>query len=738
MSELDSTEDPAQVVKIIQQAITGDSDFKILPARQWTENFLYYGGMRDIATRFATGTVAGNSLSGNIPVGLQSIRRRNTAKLFKAVQVQASNVTRQRPGVKVWPEDEDERAYKKAKLANMLLDYSWGEDFEEDMYYASILWCLLTPAVARKDYLTYEFNSSRTQQIVSKRMIPTAIVNQFGEQELSEKEEVVPALDDNGNPMFEQLPWHTSEIVPATRLIFNPTATWSNTIDFVGDVSVKRLGWIKQNYDIEAQGYTGDADKVLRGQWCYTPIMALEDALKNLAFGAGRQYRNFTYGAMPVKDGCVFAHFFIKPSPNYPHGREIAIANNVLLYDGESRSHRELPSMVWHPYSFMTYERHPARLWGSSYAEKLTELNRAYDQARVEFEQMRRTFAKAKLMLPIGCQVDRDIPTGYEETWRYNPYAADGGKPAYLNPPQPPTTVIEDIKLLQQEWVEISGVTEIMQGIRPQGVTTYRGLEVLREEASNSANNFIRMYENFIQRSQQNKLECIRKSLQQPDENLSKALRVFKRMNQYITDIDIKDFVGDDLSGYVKIEPYSTIGKSRLALQDKYMSLAQTGILGDVVNDPDLNSEFKRKVDVMGFDAPRNRQVEYARHENQMMQQAYKQNEIINPPVAPWHDHAIHIREIDNLLLDPTVVGDQEKGKVVESLIAHRQSHMQAQMEQMKMQMEQANAAAAAGMQGNIGQEKEKMNAASQPKQNEGMLFGNETGFVSNDAPQLA
>lgn len=748
LSKLERIDDPDQIVAMIGQAIDGDSDFKILPARQWTENFLYFAGMRDLASRFSAGTVIGNQLATNIPMAGQTIRKRHIAKTFKAVQVQASNITRQRPAIKVWPEDDDETAYKKAKMSNMVLDYGWVEDCEDDMYYAAILWALLTPAVARKDYLTYEFNRSRLWPVENKMMVPRQRIDpQTGQPILVKEEEIQPELDDEGNPVYEQHPWHRADLVPATRLIFNPTATWNHDIDFVGDVSIRRIGFIEQNYGIKKEGYHPDrvAD-VKPGLWRYTPIMALESAFQNLSFGSARTFRNFAYGAMPLSDGVVHAHFFFKPSPLYPEGREIAIANGIMLYDGPSKYYRELPSTVWHPYSFMTYERNPARLWGSTYAEKLTDLNRAYDQARMEFEQQRRTFAKPKLMLPTGAGIDRDIVTGNEEVWRYNPYAADGGKPAYLTPPNISSTIVEDIKFQQQEFVEISGVTEIMQGIRPQGVTTYRGLEVLREEASNSANNFIRMYENFIQRSQHNKLECIRKAMSKPDANFVKALRVFKRMNQYITDVDVKDFIGDDLSGFVKIEPFSSIGKSRLAAQDKYQQLAGMGVLGDIVNDPDLNNEFKRKMDISGFDAPRNRQVEYQRHENQMMMQADKLQQLINPPIQEWHDDTIHVREIDNVLLDPTIFENPDKQIAVQSMMAHRGAHLQRMAEKAAQQMAQLQQQM--GMQPGAGKQQPGAapknppgsgpGQASQPKQNEGMLFGNEQGFVSNEGPQLA
>ena len=746
LSELEDVDDPKRVVDIASKLINADNDFKILPARQWVENFLYYAGMKDFMTRFSTGTVTNNSLAP-VFMNRNQVKRRHIPKFFKACQIQAQNITRQRASVKVWPVSDDEEAERKAKLSNITIDYFWDADSEDDKYYEAILWCLLSPAVARKDTLDYRFRRTRLwpKEIDVPRSVPMVgpdgnyMVDQFGRPMLMQQMEKQQQMDDDGNPMFEQLPWYSSENISAFRLIFNPTTTWTDDLDFIGDVGVKRLMWLKQNYDRHEEGYHPEnVEKLTAGSWNYTAIMGMETALKQLAFGATRTYRNFNYGAIPMKDGCVTFNLFINPSPKYPKGREIVVANQLLMYDGAARCYRELPTENWHPYAAMTYERVPGRLWGTTYGEKLSDMARSYDQARMELEQMRKTFSKPKMAIPIGAQIDRDTITGNEEIYRYNPYGADGGKPQYMQAPNPPATLMDDLKIQNEEWVEISGITQIMQGIRPQGVTTYRGLEVLREEANNAANNFIRMYEAFIAKSQFNKLELIRASMTKPDKSLTQALRIFKKMNHYVTDVDIIDFCGEDLAGFVKVEPFSTIGKSRLALQAKYESMAQLGVLGDIVNDPDLNGEYKRKMDVIGFDAPKNRQVVYARYENQMMLEAEKRQMIINPPVSDYHDHPLHMREVENLLLDPTLQGKQF---IIQSLTAHRAQHMQvmaqmqAQMMQSQLQNQMMQAGVAGGQPQPGGGQPQPGQQPTPAKMDEGTLFGPETGFVSGGQP---
>ena len=729
--ELDSTFNEDQVCAMITEVVRADSDWKIWPAKQWLDNFLYYCGVRDIPGRIGTSTVVNNSLMSpfNSLSSTNSTARRRISKVFKAVQVMASNLTRQRASIKVWPESEDEIAVKKAKLANILLDYEWDKDCEDDFYYESVLWALLTPAVARKDYLDYQFDKSKIWPVFDEGFDP-----------YTGQPTAIPRKRPDGSEEVEQLPWTKQEVVSAFRLIFNPTATWQYDLDFVGDVSIKRMQWITQNFNKDGEGYNKhNLEKLTRGPKLITSCMAMEAALKQLAFGTYRSYRNFNYSNLSQKDGVTYINMYIKPSPNFPEGREICIANDLVLYDGASRIYRENPR-IWNPYSFLTYERVPGRLWGTTYGEKIVDINRSYEQARSELDQLRRTFSTPKMALPIGAQVDRDTITGDEQVLRYNPYGPDGGKPAYINAPQPPTTIIDDIKLTDADFTYMSGVTEIMMGIRPEGVTTYRGLEVLREEASNSQNNFIRQYENFIWRSQQNKLENLRKCLKYPDESLINAIKIFKKMSQNITDIEIVDFVGGDLAGYVKVEPYSSIGKSKLAIQEKLITMAQMGTLGDIVRDPDLNQEFKRKMDVSGFDSPQNKQVIYARYENQLMMSSEDKGMPIVPPVYPWHDDAIHIREVEQLLLDPTL---QNKQMIMQSLLQHRQLHLDQMAQKMAEQMKQQMAMGVGpggpppGPEGGNANQNGSGAGVNPGAGDEGVMFGPDTGFVSQGGPGL-
>lgn len=675
IDKLNQSEDPKIAISEVSNLIQQDSNYKIWAARQWMESFYQYAGLRDIGMRAGTGTVSSDGRSiqqGNLSTGLGGVGRRRTPKVFKAIQIQAANITRRGPTIKCWPRDESEEANKQAKLSNITLDFLWEKDEEDEIHHEAVLWALMTPLVSRKDYLDYSYNRSRIWPKF-KTDPETGLLLQDQ-----------PEMDPSGKPILEQLPWNKTDIIPAFRLIVGSTEGRLSDLDFVCDITYKRLAFMRDNYMKNAPGYYPEnVRKLQKGAWNFTALMAYEMAIKQIGFGGNRYFKN-GYGFSGLKDEVIDVSLFLKPTKEYPKGHEINIANGLLMYNGESRSYNE-DMDIWHPHSFLTYEKVPGRPWGTTYAEKITQIATAYDQGRTEFDRLRRTFSVPKLLMPNGSQLERDTITGDEQILRYNAYAATADKPAYLNAPQPPNTIVEDIKLTAMDFTEGSGITEILQGRLPPNATTYRQTEILKEEANNAQAPFIRMNEAFIRNGQMRKLDNIRKCLIYPDKNLVQAIRIYKKMTNNVTDVEITNFTGDNLLAHVKIEKHSTIAKSKLALQEKYITLAQMGVLGDIVNDPDLNREFKLKMDVDGFDSMQNQQVSMAQYENDLMLQSEKLGQIINPPVYEWQDDAIHIRICEGILNDPTMQGQQ---LLIQSVLMHRKRHQDQQAMKMAKQLE--------------------------------------------------
>lgn len=278
LEKLEHDDDPVSIANTVGKLIDADSDYKVFPARTWIDNFLYYAGVRDFYNRLGTGTVTGQTLInfGNLQgYGGSGTHRRRISKTFKACQVQAANITRQKPSVKVWAESDEEESNKDAKLANITLDFLWDFDFEDDIYYEAILWALLTPAVSRKDFLDYSFSAPRIWPEMQDVQNPYT-----GEMEQTVKQ------GPNG-PILQQHPWNKTQLISAFRLITNFGATWLHDIEFIGDYGTERIDTVRQNYNRNEEGFFPEnVAKLTAGNWKFTPTMAMENALKQLAFGA--------------------------------------------------------------------------------------------------------------------------------------------------------------------------------------------------------------------------------------------------------------------------------------------------------------------------------------------------------------------------------------------------------------------------------------------------------------------
>ncbi len=718
-----------ELVQLSNRLIDDHLDYNKSSSRQWIENYLFFAGSpNSISNNMNRSTVTGRS------VDVRFKRKRATTsvpKIFKAVKIVASDLTRNRPSIKVVPVSDEEVDERKANLSNILLDYLWDVDDEEKRYKELVTSSLLFSVVARKDTLNFGYEMSRLwPKLVEDRDPDTGQTT------------MVQVKDPNtGEPIFEQLPWPKSEVISSFRLLLPPNADNVMDVEWVGDVSIKRKDWIEQNYGIEDEGFLPDNIDKVRGGGRLPKMLAIEELMKKMSFGNG------SIGADDVvlgEDQVVHVHLFIRPTKEFRRGREIAIAGEQVVYDGESRYYYEEPDVNYHPYSFLSYGDVPGRVWGASYVEKLTTLQKEYDESRREVSEIRRKLSRPKMLMPTGSQIDRGAMTGDIEVLRYNPFGADGGKPSFLSPPALPSTVVEDLNLRNSEFQEISSVTEIRQGIHPKGVTTFRGLNILREEATNSENNPIRNFERAIEKSQLLKLLNLKKSLIYPNRSLISSLKIFKRKYKSVSDVDIIEFVGDDLGGSVSVEPLSTVAKSSLAHQEKIFEMAKLGVLGDIVNDPDLNNEFKKVVGVTGFDTPTNKQVRLARHENRLMLQADKLGDIVQIQVEQWHDDVLHIREIELMLLDPNL---NKNSMAYKSLELHREQHIRALAFKQAQSLKNAapgnaeqissEVAAEQGVGKGGGQTPPPRDKVSNQDENNGVAFGPATGFMSGPEPQV-
>ena len=132
------------------------------------------------------------------------------------------------------------------------------------------------------------------------------------------------------------------------------------------------------------------------------------------------------------------------------------------------------------------------------------------------------------------------------------PDLPNGGAPFYLQRPQLSSEVYKMREFYVAEIEKIGNVTEVIQGLRPAGVDTYRGLQLLRDAAQSSESELYNRWYDFIRESAQLKLALIQECLLSDNEDLTSMMDTIRK-NENMCLASVKSFSGEDLRNNLNI-----------------------------------------------------------------------------------------------------------------------------------------------------------------------------------------
>src|SRR5439155_248203 len=82
-----------------------------------------------------------------------------------------------------------------------------------------------------------------------------------------------------------------------------------------------------------------------------------------------------TGSSQMIENGAVVKEYYERPTAKYPKGRLIVVANNVMLYIGDS-PYEGNEQGDWHPYSECRWEIVPGRFWGKGPLDNAVEIQK--------------------------------------------------------------------------------------------------------------------------------------------------------------------------------------------------------------------------------------------------------------------------------------------------------------------------------------------------------------------------
>lgn len=616
------------------------------------------------------------------------VPRPTTNLIQPIVTTMVSNLTRSKPNADVIPNSPNEKDISAAKIAAKVQDAKWEDDLEQEKIIETATWAVCCGTIFRKDYWDSSFG--KVVRIPMTEPVQNEYLDAMGQLQISTQDK--PVFDEKGSPMFNEIPLgdNAVDIIDPFRMIVDPNAANESGMNWIMETSIQKLFWIRENFDKNGDGYTGEAASVKEESGIST-MLELSQRLKTLSVkGSGTFTGGSVSGDNSVKNAAIVKELYIRPTKNHPKGQMIISASGKILYRGDSPYYDGSPDS-WHPYTIFRYETIPGRFWGKSLVEDLVEPQRRINAIDSLIILNRKTMVAPQRLIPHGS----GIPEGY---WsgapglqlEYRPVGANGAKPELLPGIPLPAQVYQEREVTKNELSQIAGTNEVMQGLRPPGVTTSSGLQLLLEQSFNKFAPLIHRWEKFIERGQTKKLKLIANRYREPRPEFINKLRA---MNKDISDVEIVNFIGADLRNNcsVRVEAGSSIPRSKAAQQQQLMELAQSGILGDLVNDPVGKQKFLDRVGVRGFDVTFENDVKRAQWENEMLDNS----SIDGISILPFENHQVHKEIHSNRMKEPAFM--KMPPDIQQMYQMHVQMHDQI-LQQQAMEAAQQQAL----MQGNL------------------------------------
>lgn len=691
LSDLDLTKvdisERDKLVSMIEGYYKQDTSTKNALTYHWEKNHLMLDGQQWLVFE-------GNRETGGQWKRLQPspqnefIPRPVTNYLFDAYQTLKGYILKNKPRITVRPNTQTARDKTAAKLAELVADTNY-ERLQEVDNYEYALSCLITyGTVFKKSY----WDSSYLSQVQVPRMVSRPAVDPETGIPTGQLEEVQAVDPQTGEYLFDVLPLGdvATAVIEPFRMCIDPLAANLHEVRWIMEYSIRPLTWIQENYMKQEPGYTGEAmdvkpeEHLSTGMRRFFQLKTSSGVRGILSSGLGS---SVTSGdSMMIDEAAVVKEYYERPTQKYPKGRLIVVANNKLLFAGDS-PYSGPEQGDWHPYSACRWEILPGRFWGKSPFDDAVEVQKHINTIDSVIILNRKTMAIPQKKIPRGTMSNNDSWSGRPGQKIFYTPGPNGEGPETIPATGLDAQVFQERAQKVEDIKSITGAIDILKGDRPPGVTAFSALNLLFEVGAGKLFPVADRWKRFNESDSKKQLRLIARKYREPRAEFIQRLM---SMNTELTADQIKDFLGKDLydNCNVIIDPASAVPRMKAAEQAKLMELAQLGVLN--LMDPANRSEFLQRMDILGFDAGYGKDANRASYENSLLDELATDPNGMKPVVLDADDHQVHIAIHNDREKEPSF--QQLPIEVQKAYAEHKMQHENALMQQQMAQMQQAMA----------------------------------------------
>lgn len=350
------------------------------------------------------------------------------------------------------------------------------------------------------------------------------------------------------------------------------------------------------------------------------------------------------------EDSVTVIEKYEAPTHEYPNGRLIIVAGDTLLYQGDMPYLNGEDGMRGYPFAKQVCIDNLTNFFGTSVVERIIPVQRAYNTVKNRKHEFMNRMAVGVMAVEDG-SVDTDsleeegLPPGKVVVYRQG-----STPPIMLSPTQVPSEFSREEEKLLNEFVMISGVSEVTTYSQvPANVASGTAISLLLEQDDTR----IALTADSLRES----IKRISKQVLRLYRQFAKVPRV-KRITGDNGDVEIASFCAGNIdSEDIVFDTISDIEDTLSARRAMVYDLLKLGLFAD--ENGKLNASTKARLfEILGFgnweDGRSNDEIHRKKALKENMELEKK-----DVPVDVYDDHALHIAEHVRMCVSTKCVSDK-------------------------------------------------------------------------------
>lgn len=183
-----------------------------------------------------------------------------------------------------------------------------------------------------------------------------------------------------------------------------------------------------------------------------------------------------------VDDSALVLEYYEKPNADFPEGRHVIVVDDVCVHLGTlpykcGKFYRRA-----YPFVHQKCLDNPGILWGSTVVERCIPIQRDYNAVRNRINEYMARMTIGNMVVEQGALVDDSILDTGLPPGTVVEYKSGMQPPMWMTPQEIPATLLAQVDALYQEFVQISGVSEMSRtSATPASISSGTALEIIKE-----------------------------------------------------------------------------------------------------------------------------------------------------------------------------------------------------------------------------------------------------------------